>query len=55
MLIELGLELDGISTTIFIDNHSMINLLKDSCYQQHTKHIDIQHHFIRERVEDGTF
>jgi hypothetical protein len=55
MLIELGLELEDISTTIFIDNHGAINLLKDSCYQQRTKHIDIQHHFICEHVEDGTF
>ena len=50
MLIEIGLELDGISTTIFIDNHGVIDLLKDSWYQQHTKHIDIQHHLIHEHI-----
>ena len=55
MLIELGLELEDISTTIFIDNWGVIDLLKDSHYQQCTKHIDIQHHFICEHVEDGTF
>ena len=41
MLIELGLDLDGIPTTIFIDNHGTIDLSKDSRYQQRTKHIDI--------------
>ena len=55
MLIELGLELEDILTTIFIDNCGAIDLSKDSHYQQCTKHIDIQHHFIRECVEDGTF
>jgi len=55
MLIDLGLELDGISMTIFIDNCGAINISKDSRYQQHTKHINIQHHFICEHVEDGTF
>ena len=55
MLIELGLELEDISTTIFVDNWGTIDLSKDSRYQQHTKHIDIQHHFICKCVENGTF
>ena len=55
MLIEIGLELDNISTTIYMDNHGAIDLSKDSRHQQRTKHIDIQHHFIREHVEDSTF
>jgi len=55
MLIELGLELDGIPTTIFIDNRGAIDLSKDSHCQQCPKHIAIQHHFIREHVEDSTF
>jgi hypothetical protein len=33
ILIELGLELDGISTTISIDNHGAVDLSKDSHYQ----------------------
>ena len=56
LLIKLGLnhiELDP--TTVFLDNHSAIDLSKESCHHNHTKHIDIQHHFIHEHVEDGTF
>ena len=56
LLIELGLnhiELDP--TTVFLDNCSAINLSKESHHHNRTKHIDIQHHFIREHVEDGTF
>ena len=33
VLIKLGLELDGISTTIIIDNHGAVDLSKDSHYQ----------------------
>ena len=56
LLIELGLnhiELDP--TTVFLDNCGAIDLSKESCHHNHTKHIDIQHHFIHEHVEDGTF
>ena len=56
LLIELGLnhiELDP--TTVFLDNRSAIDLSKESRHHNCTKHIDIQHHFIHERVEDGTF
>src|SRR6202050_771508 len=34
MLIEIGLELNNISTTIYIDNRGAIDLSKDSHYQQ---------------------
>ena len=56
LLIKLGLnhiELDP--TTVFLDNCGAIDLSKESRHHDRTKHIDIQHHFIRERVEDGTF
>ena len=56
LLIELGLnhiELDP--TTVFLDNRGTIDLSKESRHHDHTKHIDIQHHFICECVEDGTF
>jgi len=56
LLIELGLdELETSPTTIFIDNRGAIDLTKDNRHHQRTKHIDIVHHFIRERVEDKTF
>jgi hypothetical protein len=54
-LVEIGLELEGIPTTVFLDNKGAMDLSKDSRHHARTKHIDIHHHFIRERVEDGTF
>jgi hypothetical protein len=32
-----------------------MDLSKEARHHQCTKHIDIHHHFIRERVEDRTF
>ena len=56
LLIELGLEhIEPDPTIVFLDNHGAIDLSKDSRHHDRTKHINIQHHFIRERVEDGTF
>ena len=40
--------------TIYCDNTSAINISKNSFQHSQTKHIEIQHHFIRELVEDGT-
>ena len=40
--------------TIYCDNTSAINISKNSVQHSQTKHIEIQHHFIRELVEDGT-
>jgi len=41
------------SITIFADNQGCIALAHNHEYQDRTKHIDIQHHFIREQVEGG--
>ena len=38
-------------TTIRSDNQGCIALAKNSIYHARTKHIDIQHHFVREKVE----
>ena len=55
LLIELGLEhIEPDPTIVFLDNRGTIDLSKDSRHHDRTKHIDIQHHFIREQVEDGT-
>ena len=56
LLIELGLthlRLDP--TIIYLDNCSIMELVKESHQHNRTKHIDIQHHFICEQVEDGTY
>ena len=39
--------------TVFEDNKSAICLVKNPQYQGRAKHIDIKHHFIRNRVQDG--
>jgi len=38
---------------IFCDNTSAINIFKNSCQHERTKHIDICHHFLRDNVEKG--
>jgi hypothetical protein len=41
-------------TTLYSDNQSAIALTKDHQYHTHTKHIDIQYHFIQWIVEQGS-
>lgn len=50
---ELDKSLDG-SVQLFCDNRSAINLATSDGYRQRTKHIDIRHHYLREKVENGT-
>ncbi len=38
---------------IFCDNKSTICLAKNPEYHARSKHIDIRHHFIREKIETG--
>ncbi|KAK9694649.1 Reverse transcriptase (RNA-dependent DNA polymerase) [Popillia japonica] len=43
-------------TIVYCDNKSAIDLAETSAYRQrtkHTKHIDVRHHFLREKIEDG--
>ena len=40
-------------TTLFVDNQSAIQLVKNPVYHKRTKHIDIRYHFIREKIENG--
>jgi transposase InsO family protein len=44
------LQLDSGSILIFVDNQSAIKLLKNPISSMRSKHIDIMHHFVRERV-----
>ena len=53
LLEEMGVKLEG-ATVIQEDNQSCIKMCKNPVMQKRTKHIDIKHHFVRERVEDGT-
>ena len=55
-LIEIGLDyLLTSPITLHVDNKGAIDLTKDNCSNNRTKHIDIRHHFVRERVADRTF
>jgi hypothetical protein len=49
-------EIDGKDHTpmlLNVDNQSCIALAKNPVHHARTKHIDVQHHFIREMVETG--
>jgi len=39
--------------SVYCDNNGAINLSKNNVYHGRTKHIDIQHHFVREAVKNG--
>ena len=42
------------ATVIHEDNQSAISLAKNPQFHGRAKHIDIRHHFVREKVNDGT-
>lgn len=52
LLADVGFTQEG-ATSIMCDNQGCIALAKNPTNHSRTKHIDIQHHFIRERVESG--
>lgn len=52
LITELGFSTDD-ATTIFSDNQSAITFAHDSQFHARSKHIDIRHHFIRERITSG--
>jgi hypothetical protein len=47
---DVGLVQNG-ATNIMCDNQGYIALAKNPTHHSRTKHIDIQHHFIREKLE----
>lgn len=53
LITSLGFKPEG-PTTIKQDNQACIALAQDPVSHKRSKHIDIRHHFIRERVADGT-
>ena len=52
ILSELGMLKEG-PTEILIDNQSAIALAKNPVFHGRMKHVEVQHHFIREKLEDG--
>ena len=46
-------EADTPPITIFADNQGSIALAKNPEFHSRTKHISIQQHFVREKVEEG--
>ncbi|GJU38493.1 hypothetical protein Tco_1191450 [Tanacetum coccineum] len=52
LLEELGHEQEKI--TLFCDNQSALYLARNPAFHSKTKHIRVQYHFIREKVEEGT-
>ncbi|KAG0595415.1 hypothetical protein M758_UG164700 [Ceratodon purpureus] len=41
------------STTIRGDNHGSLNLSHNPVYHARTKHIEVRHHFVREKIASG--
>ncbi|GBE80640.1 hypothetical protein SCP_0303570 [Sparassis crispa] len=54
-LTEIGLTLGGTPTALLTDNMAAKDIAKDTHHHGRTKHIDVQHHFICERIQDGNF
>ena len=52
LLTSFGLTCEG-PITIKEDNNSAIDLARDPTFHARVKHIDIQHHFVREKVESN--
>jgi hypothetical protein len=50
---ELGYMKEKKVMVIRCDNQGAISLTKNPTQHARTKHIDVQHHFVRERVENG--
>ena len=55
LLNEIGIAPNSLKETAIIrsDNQGSLALAKNSIHHARTKHIDIQHHFVREKVESG--
>jgi hypothetical protein len=53
LLKEIGMSIDA-PTVVRIDNQSAIRLANNPSTHARSKHIDIKHHILRERVDNGT-
>jgi transposase InsO family protein len=52
LMVDVGCT-QGEATTIMCDNQGCISLAKNPTHHSRTKHIDVQYHFIREKLELG--
>jgi hypothetical protein len=53
LMMDLGYMEEKKMMVIRCDNQGAISLTKNPTHHARTKHIDVQHHFVRERVENG--
>lgn len=42
------------ATRLFIDNQSTIRLIKNPEFHKRTKHVEVQYHYVREQLKNGT-
>ena len=49
---EVGLP-DDDPTALLMDNQSAIAIAKNPQFHDRTKHIEVRHHFIRDKIEQG--
>jgi len=54
LLMEIGFEQKE-PTMLYVDNQAAISWALNPVEKQRTKHIDLKYHFIREKVQDGSF
>ena len=52
-LVDLGVKVK-LPVSVLYDNQSAIDLSKNPVQHSRSKHIDIQYHFIKDQVEEGT-
>ena len=52
--LEMGIEPEEGGTLLLLDSQSPIMLAKNPVFHKRSKHIAIKHHFIREKVVDGS-
>lgn len=54
-LLEELIDPENLQTTLFLDNSSAIQLIKNFVFHKRTKHIDVCYHYIREQYEAKVF
>jgi hypothetical protein len=53
LLNELDLQPNPVPITLLLDNQSCMDLAYNPIHHKRSKHIDVRHHYLRERVEEG--